>query len=157
MLGAAIEAPMIYSRTWAYCVSAAGVCATLWPALATAPQTQDSFPLSTYPMFAAHRGEAWVHQVIGVDVTGAAHVLPPKFLGTSEVLQAKVLIRRAAQGSKSRRLRLCRSVADRVEREGLPYRYVEIVTARFDPIDYLTISPEPVSRRRLLRCKVMAP
>lgn len=119
------------------------------------PLEQDSFPLSTFPMFARHRGQPFMHQLVGIDSEGHAQRLTPELLGTSEVLQAKVLIDRAA-GSRKRRVRLCNQVADRVARstDYVNIEQLELRRVRFDPIQYFVVGPTPIESRRLHGCRV---
>ncbi len=134
-------------------VVVAASLAMLWPVFG--PLEADSFPLSTFPMFARHRGQPRMHQLLGVTKGGARRHLEPKHLGTSEVLQAKALIDRAAR-SPQRRKALCRQVAARVSRDA-DYDDVvrlELQRVRFDPVAYFTSGPEPVEQKRLATCRL---
>ncbi len=134
-------------------VIVAASLAMLWPAFG--PLEADSFPLSTFPMFARHRGQPRMHQLLGITKDGARRHLEPKHLGTSEVLQAKALIDRAARSSQRRRA-LCRQVAARVSSDA-DYDDVvrlELRSVRFDPVKYFTSGPEPVEQKRLATCRL---
>ncbi len=125
----------------------------LWPTLG--PLSDDSFPLSTYPMFAAHRGQPILHKLVGIDPRGERRSVPPRLLGTSEVLQAKALIDAAAR-NKRKRMRLCKSVAERAARDSeySDVTELQLLRLRYDPIEYFVQGPEPIERRVLARCNV---
>lgn len=139
------------ARGWAFAVC--GVTAVVFPTCTALP---DSFPLSTYPMFARPRGQPEIVQLIAVTRAGERLSVPPALLGTSEVLQAKVLLEKTARGGKKRRLRLCREVAARAAKDGEASDWVrlELVRARFDPITYFTQARRAISRKRLAHCDV---
>ena len=145
-------------RWWAYAVTLGVSAAVVWPALA--PGAKDSFPLSTYPMFAKPRGLARIVQLVGVDASGNELTLGPELLGTREVLQAKVLIQKAARSGKAGRRQLCRKVAaaiaeqrdERAELEDI--RRVQLMRVVHHPLEYFTQAAAPRSRKRLVRCRV---
>jgi hypothetical protein len=143
-------------RVRAWVVLLLATAAMLWPVLAT-PQ-RDSFPLSTYPMFAARRGNPVMHQVVAVDASGTEYRVAPEYLGSSEVLQAKSLLDAAARGSQKRRDQFCRGVAKRLQRgTEVQADHLEIVRLRFEPIAYFTTGPEPLERSVLSRCSADVP
>ena len=78
------------SRAYAYTVSAVLLAAVLSPGLRNAqdPRT-DSFPLSTYPMFSYDKPRtATVTSAVAQGPDGLEVPLAPKFVGTSETMQA---------------------------------------------------------------------
>jgi hypothetical protein len=77
---------------------------------------RDSFPLSTYPMFAYRRPEARVtlHYVIAVGEGGARRHVPPDLVANAEVMQAMMTVRRAVDRGQTQQL--CAEVAARVAR-----------------------------------------
>jgi len=98
----------------------------------------DSFPLSTYPMFAHERGRTFtVAYPIGRTGDGGRRVLEPRFAGTTEVLQALAVVEDAlASGGGGA---LCERIARAVGRERA-YRDVvaiELVVGTHDAVDYL--------------------
>jgi hypothetical protein len=142
-------------RNWGALVVAIGSVA--WPAFGSLKD--DSFPLSTYPMFAAARGRPQLAQMVGLDATGKLVRLNPELLGSSEVLQAKALVERAANAGPRQRAAFCKTVAARVrraeEQASEPrLEQLELTRGRFDPIAYFTITPEPLEREVLYRCDV---
>jgi hypothetical protein len=127
--------------------------ATASPVL-SAP-TSDGFPLSTYPMFATPRDEPTLLTAEGTTLTGAKVSLPPHVVASGAVMQAMATLYQAeAQGDEALR-KLCSSIAERAQRASdvPPLRRVQIVSARFDPIAYFQIGPEPKERRVLTRCR----
>jgi hypothetical protein len=87
-------------------------------------------------------------------VDGGERRLPPSAVGSSEVLQAKVLIQRSVERGPEATLALCRGIAERVaaspDASGL--RSIEIVRRRYDPIGYFVSGPEPIEQERLQSC-----
>lgn len=120
------------------------------------PNARDSFPLSTYPMFAQKRGRPVMNQLIALTSRGDQHKLGPKYLGTDELLQAKALIDQAHNQGEAARAKLCQKVAARVKELGEPADAIEIqlVRVRFDPVEYFTRGPTPISRKVSHRCAV---
>ncbi len=119
----------------------------------------DSFPISSYPMFARPRGQPTLYAVLGRARGGAELRLPPEVVGSSEVLQTKVLIQRSVEQGPEAMGELCRGVASRVAAS--PEKYgassIEIVRRRYDPIAYFERGPEPIEQERLMTCKVPRP
>jgi hypothetical protein len=149
---------ILAARAWAYSVTVGVALVALWPGLD--PTFEDSFPLSNYPMFARPRGKPFLYQMVGVRADDSQLVLGPKLIGAREVLQAKVLIQRAATSGKKAREAFCQEVATRVLRltKSSP-RYqgierVEMLQVQFDPIEYFEKGPIPLSRKRLAQCAV---
>lgn len=103
------------TRLWGGLVSLLVLAAVAWP-LSRDPERGDSFPLSTYPMFAYKRPEARVtlHYVIAVGPDGARRHVPPALVANAEVMQAMMTVRRAVDRGESQRL--CEEVAARVAR-----------------------------------------
>lgn len=100
-------------RIWAYGVSAVVLAAVLWPL--SWPTGRDSFPLSSYPMFARNRRSAELKAVyaVAVEEGGARHYVPPALVANSEVLQARAVLERAARTKAGARA-LCGEIAARV-------------------------------------------
>lgn len=144
-------------RNWGTLVAATLLVA--WPALGELDD--DSFPLSNYPMFAAERGRPVMAQIVGFDGEGHVRRLSPELLGSSEVLQAKSLVERAANGGPKTRQTFCETVARRVrdaqasdDDGSAKISRLEIAKGRFDPVTYFTVSPEPIERVVLHTCNV---
>lgn len=110
-------------------VAVAVAVVVLWPAVG--PTESDSFPLSTYPMFARDRGDnARVDTVVARRPSGERERLSPELIaGTDEPIQAAATVSRAISAGESPAL--CAAVGARLEpddREAL----VEVVTERHD-------------------------
>lgn len=117
---------------------------------------EDSFPLSTYPMFGEPRATTLtMDYALGVTATGERRTLSPRLAGTGEVLQAYALFERAVHGPRVELQRLCTELAARVA--GDPdYRDVvaiRIVTGTHDAVDYLVRHRIGTERDRI-RCVV---
>ena len=116
----------------------------------------DSFPISSYPMFARPRGQPTLYTVVARAADGSERRLAPSWLGSSEVLQAKVLIQRSVERGPEATRALCRNVAERVAAaaDAGDLRAVEIVRRRYDPIRYFVSGPEPLEQEQLERCEI---
>jgi hypothetical protein len=131
------------------------VAATAAPAF-RAPE-QDSYPFSTYPMFARPRGKPVLYTAEGLARGANPIALPPKLVANGEVMQALQTLRRAAEGGPRSLRRLCERIATRVGEtpEHAAVRKVQIVRQRFDPIVYFERGPAPEERKVLRRCDVV--
>ena len=127
-------------RAWAYLVSATVLLATLWPM--AWPPGADSFPLSSYPMFANSRGSAVtsLKYAIGVSADGARSWIAPGLVANGEVLQARAVISRSIAAGKAKARARCRDIAGRIAAEGaLPaVREIRLITGTHDAVEYLT-------------------
>jgi hypothetical protein len=135
---------------------AVGIGAT---ALVLSPLTamdSDSFPISSYPMFARPRGQPTLYSMLARAADGSERRLAPSLLGSSEVLQAKVLIQRSVEQGPAATRALCQSVAERIaaEPEASDLLSVEIVRRRYDPVAYFVQGPEPLEQERVEGCSV---
>lgn len=146
-------------RMLAYGVSALLLGLVLAPAFRE-PWAQDSFPLSTYPMFSQTRPrEMRVAHAVAVRSDGERAPVPPQLVaGTSEVLQSMAVVRRALRQGERRQRRLCRRIARRVERTEVAElggaRRIELSVDRFDTVAYFEEAAEPLERRVFARCPV---
>jgi hypothetical protein len=115
----------------------------------------DSFPISSYPMFARPRGQPELFAVVARAVDGSEVRVPASVVASSEPLQTKVLIQRSVEQGPEAMQALCRAVAARLAGgPGPRLRSVEIVRRRYDPIAYFTRGPEPLEQQRLSSCRV---
>jgi hypothetical protein len=128
--------------------------AVLSPLLA---MDRDSFPISSYPMFARPRGQPDLFAVVARAADGREVRLPASVVASSEPLQTKVLIQRSVEQGPEAMQALCRSVAARIAGGPDALRSVEIVRRRFDPIAYFERGPEPIEQARLSTCPVPRP
>jgi hypothetical protein len=140
-------------RGVAYLAGLGATAAVLSPLVSGAT---DSFPISTYPMFARAPGQPTLFAVVATAADGVEQSLPPELVGSSEVLQAKVLIQRSVQRGPQAMAELCEATAARVaasDRTG-GLRFVDIVRRRYDPVAYFVTSTEPIERERIFRCPI---
>ncbi len=121
------------------------------------PSTQDSFPFSTFPMFASVRTTPQLAHLVAVRSDGTRYRVPPSALGTDEVMQAHGTIHAASKHRDAARA-LCEKVAATLRESG-PGDLVrlELVRSRFDPIAYF-VEPDgpdrPLARRVVTRCSI---
>lgn len=123
------------------------------------PPSYDSFPFSSYPMFAHGRKDAAfdAYRAVALFPDGARVSLPPRALGTDEVLQADTSLRLAVRRGKKTSDRLCRQIARRVADDPAfaGATTVELVTERYDAIAYFAGATDPIDKpKRRARCKV---
>jgi hypothetical protein len=140
-------------RALGYCAGLGALVAVLSP-LMTA--SADSFPISTYPMFAESRGLLTLEAVVGVSKAGGERRLPPAVVASAEVLQTKVMIAETVARGPAAMAELCAAVAQRVAaRAGdADLAFVDIVRRTYDPVAYFASAPTPISAERLHRCGV---
>lgn len=142
-------------RAFAYLFSALALATMLSPLLRH--PDDDSFPLSTYPMFSHERPrEMTMVHAVGLDLEGAREPLPPRVSAdTREVLQSMRSIEMAVQ--RGRAADLCREIGERVKsRAELSHvREIVVETIRFDAVAYFDDhAPEP-ERFVHARCEVL--
>jgi hypothetical protein len=147
------------SRGYAYALSAALLAAMLWPALLD-PQdpANDSFPLSTYPMFSYDKPRTATVTSAVAQGPGFEEPLAPSFVGTSETMQALRTIQRAVRAGRTHARQLCETMAERVARSADPQlaraERVALVTQTVDSIHFLAGDRKPLRRKIELRCPV---
>lgn len=107
----------------------------LWPLVGA----HDGFPLSNYPMFSVDHGRVVkLPHVVGRTADGEVRPLPPRLLGTFEVMQAAQTARIAAKRTEHA-VRLCERVAAALRDEpelAAAFTTVEVRTDRYDIIAY---------------------
>jgi hypothetical protein len=119
----------------------------------------DSFPISTYPMFARARGHTTLYAVIATTRDGVERRVSAALVGSTEVLQTKVLIQQSVERGPRAMAELCRATANRVaaSTEGDRLVFVDIVRRRYDPIAYFVSGPAPIEQERIFRCSINRP
>ncbi|WP_437745382.1 hypothetical protein WME73_10735 [Sorangium sp. So ce302] len=145
-------------RAYAYGVTAAFLLLMLAPLFRRPPV--DSFPLSTYPMFSwgRHDARTAVERAVGVDSRGGRRPIPPRLVGSEEVLQAKATLAQSIrQGARAARA-LCRGIAARVAAQDgyADVVAVEIRTDTFDAVAFFEGQEAPIDSRLHATCKVGA-
>ncbi len=145
---------MIRGRRAAAIAFAVVLVAVLWPIAGG----RDGFPFSNYPMFSGDRPrEVTVHHVIGRNAAGRGRPLPPRALGTEEVMQASQTARFAARNAE-RAADLCRRVAANVQGLGSAWADVVEVELRvdvFDAVEYWETQRIPRRGETIARCPVV--
>jgi hypothetical protein len=119
-------------------------------------EDRDSYPISTYPMFARDRGRVRSYAtVVGVRAGGEIERLSPEAIaGTREPVQAaETVIREVRRGHAAA---LCDDVAARVAgRDGdAEPRSLEVVTETYDVLAYFDGRTEPEQRVVHATCDV---
>lgn len=141
----------VLSRRWMV-ASVLLVAMLMWPLV----RGRDGFPLSTYPMFSAERGtEAKLAHVIGRRADGSAAPMPPRMLGTAEIMQAAQIARNAAK-DRGRAKDLCARVAERAagDADWDDVVVIEVRTDTYDSIAYWADDPSPSASKVHATCDV---
>jgi hypothetical protein len=115
---------------------------------------RDSFPLSTYPMFAWKRSTTMTMEyLVGFSESGARWHPPPRAVGTGEPMQAKKILENAGRGGPPAMKTLCETAARRVARWRKDIVVVMFVRGTHEAIDYLVYGKRG-TERELVRCAV---
>jgi hypothetical protein len=144
------------TRAWGLAVSLAMLAAVAWP-LGRDPLRGDSFPLSTYPMFATPRPDARLRMayVIATGPDGRRRHVPPALVASPEVMQTIITVQRAV--ARGEAPALCRRVAaglvGRARYRGLTE--VQVIAGDHRAIAYL-VRGERGSERVVARCPLEA-
>jgi hypothetical protein len=113
----------------------------------------DSFPVSTYPMFAnARPAEVSLPHAIVVHADGSERPAPPRAIANDEVIQALSTLRQAIRQGEAATAALCERIASRVA--GNDAAEVHIVTSWYDAIRYYDGEKVPLSRTEHVTCEV---
>ena len=113
---------------------------------------RDSFPLSTFPMFAADIDRTQsIDTAVAMAPDGTTiRLTPAEIGGTTVVNQAASVVTTAIVGGRAREL--CADIAGRVG--GGDRVAVEVVTERYDAVRWFDGDRTPVSRMVHARCPV---
>jgi hypothetical protein len=148
------------ARAYAYGLSALSLAAVLYPMLLD-PQDprQDSFPLSTYPMFSYDKPRtASVTSAVAIAADGAEEAVPPEFVATSETMQAQRTLAKSVRAGRQHARRLCTAIAERVALSSHPAfaraERVALISVTVDSIRFLAGDRTPLSRTEHVRCRV---
>ena len=115
----------------------------------------DSFPLSSYPMFSHGRPSPMltISHAVGIREDGSREALEPLIsAGNREVLQSMVTIQ---FGIRSGADAFCAEVAERARDEG--FAEVEISTESWDAVEYFDSSPEEARRSHEVHARCPVP
>lgn len=101
---------------------------------------RDSYPFSTYPMFARDRARiSHVATVIGRTGAGKVERLSPRLIaGTDEIVLAVETVLTAVRGGPEASGDLCRRVAERVASARPDVETIEVRIETHDPVEYFT-------------------
>jgi len=119
------------------------------------PWGVDSFPLSSYPMFARPRPQiVSIPTVVGVRETGERVTLSPELIGDTRWTNLAVrLVRDSVAAGAKASSRLCERIAARVADEREDVVALEVVTETFDSVAHLTEAAPPTAVRVHARCE----
>ena len=131
-------------------VSLVLVAAVVAPMLVS--EGYDSFPLSTYPMFAGHRDRvAPIATVVAVKGDEVARLSSELIGGTEEpMLAAETVVHAIRDGHASV---LCAEIADRAAARGVRGT-LQVVTERYDTLRWFDGDRAPVDRTVHAQCEV---
>jgi hypothetical protein len=120
------------------------------------PAHLDSFPLSTYPMFARRLESPTVYFVERVDKRGRGRRLTPEQVSGHEVMQSFRSIKNAVHAGPEAVDELCRSIGARLAKREKRDKFVHlrVVGARFEPVAYFTEDAPPDERTIEGSCRV---
>jgi hypothetical protein len=137
------DAARLAEKTWAYAFGL-GICvAVAAPVLREA--RSDSYPLSTYPMFAYQRQKTRLCHVDGLDRAGHRTRIPPRFIANDEAMQAMRTVRLAVTAGSERTALLCERVANRLAQDAAfaGIVRVRVIEGQFDSLSYFLGRSEP--------------
>ena len=145
------------ARIHAYMLSAAVIAATAYPAFLD--PNDDSFPLSTYPMFSRPKPEVVsVTAAVALGEDGFERAVPPEYVANSEAMQALQTIRKSVRAGRKSQRQLCEAIAGRIvdanDSDFSAATHIALVTSKVNSIRYLGGDTPPVSRRTHLRCRL---
>ncbi|MEM7436519.1 MAG: hypothetical protein AAF436_15285 [Myxococcota bacterium] len=121
----------------------------------------DSFPLSTFPMFSRAKRDPGlvITQVLAVRGDGRRTPLPPELsTGNEEVIQAMRMIHDGVYSDRKRARAFCEEIAERVRDAGSEWedvKRIEFARSHFDTVAYFEKGPEPITRKTLKQCEVV--
>ncbi len=115
---------------------------------------RDSYPLSTYPMFSSRRSSIEpVHTAVAVEADGSIRRLSPtQISGNDEIIIAAQIVRDAIVRDGG--AVLCDDIAQRVVDSVVDGSSIQIVTERFDAIEWYQGRRDPISRVVHTSCTV---
>ena len=151
----AVSSPSVdLERIWAYSASFALLVAVIAPAFGD--PAADSYPLSTYPMFARPKAKTVIAFAEGLDVEGNATRLGPELVANGEVMQAAHTLHRAMRAGPERLALVCARIAEGVAANSrlASVMRVRLAEGRFDSVGYFLGSSEPETRTIHLVCDV---
>lgn len=117
-------------------------------------ESSDSYPISSYPMFARDKGDVVAFTTaVGIDGDGAAHHLSAEILAaTSQPVQAAVSVERAVAAGEADRL--CDTIASRITESDIVS--VKVYRGDYDVIAYFDGETSPLDETVYATCEVGA-
>lgn len=130
------------------------VLATAAPLLRDA--RHDSFPFSTYPMFARVLTRPLLTYAEGLTRSGRAVRLPPELVANDEPMQAMRTLKLTAKEGEQALEQLCGAIAERTARSPAHRQVlrVRIARASFDPLRYFETDAPAPEQESLVECRV---
>ncbi len=129
------------------------VLAVLSPVLVSGP---DSFPISSFPMFAHVRASPMgtITHALAVSADGRRRPIPPELVANSSSLQALVTLQATVARGPAALATLCAGIAERARLDArfAGSRDVVIETATYDAVAYFDGDVEPTTREEHVRC-----
>ena len=143
------------TRWFGLVVTVVTAAAVAWP-LSRHPVAGDSFPLSTYPMFASRRKDArlYLEYVVATGPDVPRRHVPPELVASPEVMQAIVSVHAAvARGDAAG---LCRRVAGRLaaRRDYRRFDQVAVIAGDHRAIAYF-VRGDRGTERTLATCPIV--
>jgi hypothetical protein len=119
----------------------------------------DSYPFSTYPMFARILQRPQLTFAQGLRRSGPAVRLPPELVANDEPMQAMRTLKLTASAGPDALARLCATIAERASLQPrfADVRRVRIARARFDPLRYFENDAPAPESETLVECRVRRP
>ncbi|MEO0460515.1 MAG: hypothetical protein AAF219_06700 [Myxococcota bacterium] len=113
----------------------------------------DSYPLSTYPMFSRYREPiAWVVRALRVEADGRATPVAPAVIAEGEPMQAIVTLKRTFRRGRRASQELCREILARLELG--PDEAIELRRDYIDAREHFADPGAKAKRTRLVaRCE----
>jgi hypothetical protein len=144
-------------RLYAYLVSTLLLAAVLYPA--SLDPEDDSFPLSTYPMFSRERPRtASITSALALGAGGFERAVPPRYVANAETMQALQTLSKAVAAGPKQADRLCRAIAARLAEDRdsgfAAATVITLVTQTVDSIRYLAGEHGALARVTHARCAV---
>lgn len=116
----------------------------------------DSYPFSTYPMFARILQQPQLTFALGLRRSDPPLRLPPELVANDEPMQAMRTLKLTASAGPEALGRLCATIAERASRDPrfADVRRVRIARARFDPLRYFESDAPAPDPETLVECRV---
>ncbi|HYP89675.1 MAG TPA: hypothetical protein VEQ59_16020 [Polyangiaceae bacterium] len=116
----------------------------------------DSYPFSTYPMFARTLTKPRLTFAEGLTRSGPPVRLPPEMVANDEPMQAMRTLKLTANDGPEALKSLCSAIAARVADSPryAEVRRVRIAQARFDPLTYFEADSPRDEQEALAECRV---